>query len=411
MTNLEIKEVRKILVDELSKYEGVPILLPLEAHILQQLIFDRILPGSSKKISTSLKDILKKIDFSNVPFNDVDLGLCNFDGLNGVRINPQVVFNKDLSRCRFNGVTFVGSFDGVICCDTNFTGSVGAIINPQKIAFKNLRNTKLGGVRFTGNFDDVIVQNTDFTGSTNAVINLRMVEGANLSGTNLCDTIITGSTDGLTLNYTSFKGAKTINGSMIKINPKTISERKMIGCNFFGVYFIHNFNGCEIDFSNFEGSTGAVINPQKLKNKSLVGTTLADVTFDGNFDNVRIENANFTGSTGAVINPQKIYDKSLINTVLDNVTFDGIFDNCKIKGANFTGSLNAVINPRRVYCRNLTNVNLTDAIVVDNFEGLLLTTNMIMCQDENLIDEDDNNVYEETEKEYAIRMIKSLFNK
>jgi len=294
MTNLEIKEVRKILVDELSKYEGVPILLPLEAHILQQLIFDRVLPVSSKEFSTDLKSVLKKIDFSNVPFNDVDLGLCNFDGLNA-------------------------------------GGDNGGVI--------------------------------------------------------------------------------TINGGMIKINPKTISERKMIGCNFFGVYFTHNFNGCEIDFSNFEGSTGAVINPQKLKNKSLVGTILSNVTFDGNFDNVRIENANFTGSTGAVINPQMIYDKSLINTVLDSVTFDGFFNNCKIKGANFTGSINAVINPRSVYCRNLTNVNLTDAIVVDNFEGLLLTTNMVMCQDENLIDEDDNNVYEETEKEYAIRMIKSLFNK
>ena len=97
------------------------------------------------------------------------------------------------------------------------------------------------------------------------------------------------------------------------------------------------------------------------------------------------------------------------DSTFNGVIFDGVFNNCKIKGADFTGSVNAVINPRCVYCRNLTNVNLTDAIVVDNFEGLTLTTNMIMCQKENLIDEDANSVYVESEKEYAIRMIKSLF--
>lgn len=194
-----------------------------------------------------------------------------------------------------------------------------------------------------------------------------MVEGSNLTGTNLCDTLVTGSTDGLTLNYTSFKGAKTINSKMIKINSKTIAQRKMISCNFDGVYFTHNFNGCEIDFSSF------------------------------------------LGSVGAVINPQMVYDKNLTNTILHSVTFDGEFNNCKIKGANFTGSVNAVINPQTIYCKNLTNVNLTDAIVVDDFKGLLLTTNMIMCQEENLIDEDENYIEEESEKEYVIRMIKSLF--
>jgi len=409
MTELEVKEIRNILISELEKYQGEPILLPLDAHILQQIIFDTVLPSKCKKISDDLKYVLKKIDFFNIPFDNVLLRLCNFNELKGVRINPQTVYCKDLSKCKFKGVTFIGSFDNVICADSNFNGSTGAVINPQKLAFKNLRNTKLGGIKFTGTFDGVVIQNADFTGSTNAIINLRMVEGSNLTGTNLCDTLVIGSTDGLTLNYTSFKGAKNKKGEMIKINPKTIEQRKMIGCNFDGVYFTHNFNGCEIDFSSFLGSVGAVITPQKLKDKSLVGTTLTNVTFDGNFDNVRIENANFTGSTGAVINPQMIYDKSLIGTTLDSVTFDGIFNNCKIKGANFTGSVNAVINPQTIYCKNLTNVNLTDAIVVDDFKGLLLTTNMIMCQEENLIDKDENYIEEESEKEYVIRMIKSLF--
>lgn len=411
MTELEVKEVRNILISELEKYHGEPILLPLDSHILKQLIFDTVLPSKCKEFSSSLKNVLNKIDFSNVSFENVYLRLCNFQGLKGVRINPQVVYRKDLSRCNFNGVTFIGSFDDVICTDSNFNGSIGAVINPQKLFLNNLRNTKLVGVKFIGKFDGVIIENADFTGSIDAIINLKLVSGANLTGTNLCDTIIMGNTDGLILNYTNFKGAKTINGKMIKINPRTINERKMIGCNFDRIYFTHDFTGCEIDFSNFKGSEGAVINPQKLKEKSLVGTTLTDVTIEGSFDGVRIENANFSGSIGAVINPQTLYDKNLTDTILDSVTFNGTFYNCKIKGANFTGSKNAVINPKSVYNKNLTNTNLTDAIVVDNFNGLLLTTNMVMCQEENLIDNDEDYIEEESEKEYAIRMIKSLFNK
>lgn len=409
MTNLEINEIRKILIEELEKHEGEPVLLPLEPHVLQEIIFDVVLPTKCKEFSLNLKSVLKKIDFSNVPFNDVYLRLCNFEGLKGIKINPQVVYKKDLSNCKFNGVTFAGSFDGTICSNADFTGSTGVIINPQKIANKNLCKSKLSGVKFIGKFNDVLVMNADFTGSEGAIINLAGIAGSDLSGTNLCDVTVKGNTNRLTLNYTCFKGAKTINGEMININPQTIKERKMIYCNFDGVYFTNDFDGCTVAGSNFKGSEGAIINAQKLKDKSLIGTVLSNVTLEGNFDNVRVNNADFTGSIGAVINPQTVYDKNLTNSIFHSVTFDGFFDNCKIKNSNFTGSINAIINPRSIYCRNLINVNLTDAIVVDNFKGLFLTDNMVMCQKENLIDDNYNNMYEDTKKEYVIRMIKSLF--
>lgn len=136
MTDLEAKEIRSILISELEKYYGEPILLPLDAHILQQIIFDTVLPSKCKKISDDLKYVLKKIDFSNIPFDNVLLKLCNFNKLKGVRINPQTIYCKDLSNCNFDGVTFIGSFDNTICTDSNFNGSTGAVINPQNFLLK-----------------------------------------------------------------------------------------------------------------------------------------------------------------------------------------------------------------------------------------------------------------------------------
>lgn len=116
-----IENLRKILIKKLSENEiEKPILLPFDKDLLQRLIFeDRCfadcIPG----------EILTKIDFSNISFDDYDLknGVNNFARFTGVKINPQTIFDKDLSEVNCFDVEFIGPFDGVLFDDAKFEGS------------------------------------------------------------------------------------------------------------------------------------------------------------------------------------------------------------------------------------------------------------------------------------------------
>ena len=127
------------------------------------------------------KRLLKKIDFSNVSFDNVYICGLDFTRCIGVKIDPQTVYDKDFSFCVLSGVGFDGSFDGANISKTNFTGSKGAKINPQTIYNKNLSECKFSGVEFIGSFDRVIIEGADFTGSKGAKINFQTVNFDDLS--------------------------------------------------------------------------------------------------------------------------------------------------------------------------------------------------------------------------------------
>ena len=105
MKNENIEEIRKIFIETLEKYEGEPVLFDIPSEILHELIFE-IYAGDARKISKDIKPHLKKIDFSNISFDNVIVYGFDFTGLKNVKINPQTVRFKDLSRTILNGVTF-----------------------------------------------------------------------------------------------------------------------------------------------------------------------------------------------------------------------------------------------------------------------------------------------------------------
>ena len=357
-----IEEIRKVLVDELKGYEGEPVLLAIDSKILSMILFDTYKKDNSeyKKFSEELNSVIKKIDFSNVSFDNFYASSVNFTGLKGVKINPQTVARKNLYYSCFCGVTFIGPFDGVSITNSRFAGSKGAVINPQTIRNKDMHGAILSSVIFIGSFDKVIIKYADFTGSKGAVINPEMVEDKSLEGVNLCDTVVIGSFKNVKLYDTCFAGAKSKNSEYIKINPQNVLKKEIIKCILKGVEFIGPFDGVYCGYNIFDGSIGAVINPQTVASKNLKNCNFSNVTFTGSFDGCRIYNSSFEGSNGALIDPQTICDK------------------------------------------DLTLVNLKDAIVVDDFEGV--ETSGMKYDEELLIDR--NNLNNEESKKYCIGKIK-----
>ena len=200
--------------------------------------------------------LFRKIDFSNVSFDNVCICGFDFTGFIGVKIDPQTVYDKDFSFCVLSGVLFDGSFDGVNLSKTNFTGSRGARINPQTIPKKDLSKCKFSGVEFIGPFDGVKITGSNFTGS---------------------------------------KGAK--------INPQTVYNGNLRECKFSGVEFIGPFDGIYLQGSDFTGSKGAKINLQTVyfDDLSLCVLTDAEIKKGIDMENIgTVKSRNTNDETGII---------------------------------------------------------------------------------------------------------------
>jgi len=100
-----ISEIRNYLVSKLETYEGEPILLNIDKDILHKLIFTEVLDEYSdyrKKIFGLSTEILKKIDFSNISFDGVDVIDIDFTGMKGVHLDPQTISNKSLLKTKLS---------------------------------------------------------------------------------------------------------------------------------------------------------------------------------------------------------------------------------------------------------------------------------------------------------------------
>lgn len=188
---------RKAIADALINLKTTkPILLPYSKEELIELFFDEVEDETGNnfyKINDIMKKVISKIDFSNVPFDNVNVTNIDFSGSCGVKINPQTIYAKNLSGAKLNGVEFIGNntvneidlFEGVKVSNTNFAGSKGARINPQTIYEKNLSHCLLTDVDFTGfTFDGANLCDTDFTGSKGARINPNLVKNASYTSFN-----------------------------------------------------------------------------------------------------------------------------------------------------------------------------------------------------------------------------------
>ena len=114
---------------------------------------------------------MSKINYSNVKFDGFKANNYDFLLYIGIKLDPQVIYEKRLSNSICKGVEFIGTFDNE---GANFAGSKGAKINPQTIWNKDMENCVFTDVEFIGPFDEVSISGSDFTGSNyNEIMNYR----------------------------------------------------------------------------------------------------------------------------------------------------------------------------------------------------------------------------------------------
>jgi len=162
LTPTEIDYVRKEIINIMSKYDKrrPPIKLDVDGELLQQILFENCIDITTNKpfydfLSLFEREgIYEKIDFSNIPLNNVLLDGKNLSKYKGVKIDPQVIYGKSLVETICAGAEFVGSFDDVCVVATDFRGSRGAKVDPQTIRNQDFLLTKWneGDIEFVGSF-------------------------------------------------------------------------------------------------------------------------------------------------------------------------------------------------------------------------------------------------------------------
>lgn len=299
----KVRMLRKNLIEELKNLDDgmiVSLTDKYDSDILELILFsgydgyDRYYPSideygnraKCKKFALP-NEILRKIDFSNVSFDNFDAKGYDFTGLHLVNLNPQKVYNKNFENSILSGVCFTDSFDGCKIGETDFTGSIGAKIDPDKIYYIYSRvfgkeiwmpYCKFDGVTFTKiiKLKAGHINGCDFTGSIGAKIYLNGFKNlTNINNCNFKDVTFIGTINNFDyLDGISFSGAKSEYG-MVRINPERM--KSLTKCNFDGVRFIKPIGKCNISGSNFTGSKGAKIDLRKITNFSKTNFTDAKV--------------------------------------------------------------------------------------------------------------------------------------
>ena len=201
--------VKRIAIKEIINglhNEDIHVLLPYPQEELIELIFDQKKDENGSiyyEFNSIIYSIISKIDFSNVPFDNVKLAGYSLSGCHGIKFNPQTIYQKDLTNTSLSETTeVIGNneqnqkdlFEGVKIIQTHFNGCQNVIINPQTIYNKNFTYTTLKGVNFNGfSFDGASLWQTSFEGSVGAKINPNTVKdiiyASSLKGVTLADLI------------------------------------------------------------------------------------------------------------------------------------------------------------------------------------------------------------------------------
>ncbi len=159
-----IQKKREVINELVRKYEGDK--LKAIDFISSDVLFKNTGYGYTFALS---KEILSKLDFTGISFDNFNASGYDFSNLTGISLNPQTVFNKSLKNSKLSGVNFIGGFDDVNIVSADFTGSKNAVINPQTIKKRDLYNTKLDSTYIIGSLSDCNIVDTNFKGVLNDV--------------------------------------------------------------------------------------------------------------------------------------------------------------------------------------------------------------------------------------------------
>lgn len=92
----------KKITEGLELFESLPTSNQSKFKIPSSLLF-LVMDDGHKVIKNEFKDRLKYIDLSNINFSNVDIRGIDFTGCNIIYLDPQTVYNKDLSNTTFGG--------------------------------------------------------------------------------------------------------------------------------------------------------------------------------------------------------------------------------------------------------------------------------------------------------------------
>lgn len=241
-----MKIVRNALLEVLEGVEvETPVLLSYSKEELKEIFFDKKVDNNNKEyyvIAKELNKIIHKIDFANISFDDVKVEKVDFSNMTGVKINPQKVYKKSLAYANLSNVEFITDeveisstdlFNEVDIHGAKFENNNDVKVDPQTVFKKDLTKAKLTGIDFTNcSFDDVILVGTDFTGTTGVKINPQTIKDKQLTEAKLFGVDFTGcSFDNAKINYADFTrsiGAKInpnkINNDGFRVDGKLIKE-------------------------------------------------------------------------------------------------------------------------------------------------------------------------------------------
>lgn len=131
-----ISLIRTGLQQELEKFEGETAKLNVRSDIAEAVLFNTDEFGM--KTFAFPVDLMKKINFEGISFDGFFAYGFDFTGFKGVSIDPQKVFDADLSYANLNGVTITNTFDDVTLEGVK---SEGMIYKTWENRFKNCQNT------------------------------------------------------------------------------------------------------------------------------------------------------------------------------------------------------------------------------------------------------------------------------
>ena len=129
--------IREGLKQELENYEGEAKRLNVRSEVSEKILFD--IDEFGIKTFAFPVELMKKINFDGISFDNFLAIGFDFTGFTGVSIDPQKVFDKNLSYANLNGVTIINTFDDV---KLDGVQSEGMIYKTWEIRAKKLAKTR-----------------------------------------------------------------------------------------------------------------------------------------------------------------------------------------------------------------------------------------------------------------------------
>ena len=263
------KEIIKSILDKIEEeiVKGYTINELLSNEDIERILFyHRSTSKNYRYVEKQVFEYLKlrNCDMSGICFDNVEISGLDFDGLIGVKINPE---GRDLDNCKFKGVIFTGSFKDSSVKNIDFTDSKNAIINVSEVEHRSIAYSKMSGVKFIGSFDYADVAYTDFTGSEGAKINpnklfMEGLEGAKLSSVELTSPIENCYVDGA--DFTDSKNAVIIVRNMASFNDTNLN-----GATVIGDVYSKPHDGVQIDGATILYDLNKADENNKTKRKSI----------------------------------------------------------------------------------------------------------------------------------------------